>query len=141
MTTHRPDVLTAKVREVRDDDWGLIFSSFRKGYSDSVRTTDREIPPKSKRQLFHHRICGLQKNASFKIACDPDDEHQILGWCCYQPQVLHYLYVREIYRGQGIGLQLLTPLAMFPKLFVTHWTADFQRFAAHNPSLYERVMW
>jgi hypothetical protein len=41
------------------------------------------------------------------IACDPDDDDVVMGWCCGNDGRLFYVYVKQIYRGGDLGTDLV----------------------------------
>jgi GNAT superfamily N-acetyltransferase len=44
------------------------------------------------------------------VACDDQDQSLIMGWLCFElyhdTPVLHYLYVKAIYRNMGVAKEL-----------------------------------
>ena len=62
-----------------------------------------------------------------KIACLPDDEDAILGWAVYEvdpdPEysgIIHYVYVRNEARRNGIAKELLSEVLGQPDITFTH---------------------
>ena len=72
---------------------------------------------------YHDIIENLLKRhtASVRLAVLADDPDVVLGWALVEPQVLHFVYVCEEQRRQGIARELCS------KGFevVTHMTKDF----------------
>src|SRR5437899_381049 len=56
---------------------------------------------------FHEYLLGLFKTAHIVIATDKDDPEFILGYAIFQDTQLEFVYVKEAYRKQGIGLMLV----------------------------------
>lgn len=61
------------------------------------------------------------------VACGAKDEDLILGWILVERQkppglLLHYLYVKEIFKGEGISDELLKIALNEKPIFVTHMT-------------------
>lgn len=62
------------------------------------------------------------------IAADPDpsaagEKRDILGWICFRPWdesvvCVHYIYVRNEYRTQGLGSALLAAAGWSPSMFI-----------------------
>lgn len=44
------------------------------------------------------------------IACLPNDEDVILGYAVFQPKILHYVFVKEAFRENGIAKSLVAPV-------------------------------
>ena len=63
------------------------------------------------------------------VAYFPEVPDEVLGWACIEeaPEVLHYVYVKGVYRRMGIGTGLVRGRARY----FTHYTdAAGTRFAA-----------
>lgn len=73
-------------------------------------------------------IDRLTSTAQIVVACrpasasEPDAEHLIVGWLCFDPvnALLHYLYVRGPLQGYGVARVLLAGLEL------KQWTATHQ---------------
>ena len=78
----------------------------------------------------------MAETAMFTVACLPGDERFIYGWSCSDPVsgALHYVFVRQEYRGQGFGTLLMGERSR--PLKITHITADFSRYLARGPVLF-----
>ena len=65
------------------------------------------VPPSL--SLYYHDITlkKLLPKCTLLGACDPDDLDVILGYICYEPDVLHFVYVKGGFRRMGIGSRLL----------------------------------
>ena len=115
-----------KLRKVRDTDWGLIYSDWKKSYRDGHPELCPGVPYSAAVyfDVMKRRIQSLKQRCDWVIACDEDDDNFILGWCCHEGPVLHYVYTRkgasDIYRHKGIAAQLTKHLPR--PLVVTHWT-------------------
>lgn len=82
-----------------------------------------------RRYVLEHRACILRALDATSVvtllACDLDDPDLVLGFICYEaPSVLHYIYVKSVFRRSGISRYLLesTVLAEADVLTCTHWT-------------------
>lgn len=75
----------------------------------------------------------LSRGAEALVATGaPEEPGYILGWILWEaPNFLHYVYTRELFRGQGIAHMLLaqTPLARESKIWCSHWTKPAGRYA------------
>jgi GNAT superfamily N-acetyltransferase len=102
--------------------WLKSFFRHRSAWQSMVRLTER--------QYFkgHHELLRwIITRSETVVACPADDPGLICGWCCYQPLtpvcVVHYVYVKDKYRGFGIGRQLFeAATAGSTSVAVSHWT-------------------
>ena len=65
------------------------------------------VPPSL--SLYYHDITlkKLLPKCTLLAACDPDDLDVILGYICFEPDVLHFVYVKGGFRRMGIGNGLM----------------------------------
>ena len=54
------------------------------------------------------RIGRLMRQGRTIVACDPDDMTHTYGFVCFDPKplVLHWVYVKSVYWGMGLGASL-----------------------------------
>lgn len=98
-----------EIRFGKQSDRSYIMDSWLKAHRSSPthRHVDKEI-------YYHHQpeVIDQLINQSFVIvACSPEDDEQILGYCVCQPSssgvcVIHWLAVKQLYRKLGIGSAL-----------------------------------
>lgn len=113
--TPEPD-LPIIIREMSPDDLHLVLDSWVKGYrgfafavpSRSGRW-DGQSPLPTRLYLDEHErlVRDILDRSHTLVATRPEDPDQILGWLCYEPALLHYVYVKTIYRGWGIARRML----------------------------------
>ena len=76
--------------------------------------------------LHHHDILlkSLIPHSDITLACDPSDPDTVWGWVCSDLHCLHFLYVKNAFRGFGIGRLLLekTGLLLEEKIRISHRT-------------------
>jgi len=48
----------------------------------------------------------------------------ICGWACFEPGVIHYVFVKTRWQRNGIARMLLEPFLALDKVFYTHKTRD-----------------
>jgi len=53
------------------------------------------------------RIDRLVRSSHVLVAFFPEVPEEILGWACLKDDVLHYTYVKSLYRGRGIAAGLV----------------------------------
>jgi GNAT superfamily N-acetyltransferase len=69
----------------------------------------------------------LLATGTLEVACNPDEPDQILGWALREPGRLHYVYVKDPWRRDGIARDLL---ARAPLQSFTHRTPAGDRLLA-----------
>jgi len=76
------------------------------------------------------RIAILLARAETVVAYFPEAPTEILGWVCAEPyrSVLHYVYVKGVYRERGIARGLVEP--MKPRWYTHYVDARGRTFAA-----------
>jgi hypothetical protein len=82
---------------------------------------------------WHSQLERLVSRQSVRIACSPERESLILGWVCSEGEMLHYAYVKELYREQGVCRDLLA--AVGHPWRCTAWTPCADRLVTHYPKL------
>ena len=74
---------------------------------------------------FHHKILEeLLPDGEVWVLCNADNHDQILGWICATPTtetlVLHYIYVKHVFRGMGFAKRLFEHVRdRYPDMAVT----------------------
>ena len=79
-----------------------------------------------KKSFFYHyqqviKQMLLKRSISLIVACLDDEPDIILGWVAHEPTIVHFVYVKNAWRKQGIATQLLKGCSQLS--FVTHITA------------------
>jgi GNAT superfamily N-acetyltransferase len=49
----------------------------------------------------------MQRGMRITMAVNPDDHNQILGFLAHEPGLVHYLFVKDLFRRQGVASNLL----------------------------------
>lgn len=89
-----------------------------------------------------------QPKTKISIACFPDTPNIILSYLIYEaPNLLHYLFTKEIYRKNGIAHHLFEDAFSFPdpSVIATHRTQQGESFlqrlkVTYNPfKLFHRI--
>lgn len=93
------------------DELPLIYDNWTKSYKKSLWAgTVRNDMWESVQRATIQGL--LARGADVRVALAPRVEgvftgRRVMGWACFEPGVLHFLYVKADYRGQGIGRALL----------------------------------
>lgn len=103
------------IRKATLSDMAFICNSWSKGVRFGLSTPDkcqhvdlmREIPleifiPSYKKVMDSI----LERDIDVEVACLEDDPDVILGYAITEYQILHWIFVKDVWRGQGIGKML-----------------------------------
>ncbi len=122
--------LQIKLRPETGEDLHFILSSWKRSFFDTLPW----LPPEIYYPMISHRIDALRQSprTSTTVACSPDDEDFIFGWSCRSPTHLHYIFVRQSFRGARVAARLSPPPTMGP-IKTTHWTRPCERYASKHP--------
>lgn len=141
-TAHSHDVTRVVHRTITRRDIPFITNSFLKSYETYVCS---RYTPRGKRFTsvdrrvyydWHHRILeAIIPSSTVIVGSDKDDPDRIYGYGIARfdtpDLILHYIYVRDGWRGVGIGTSILQAfLERFsPRAIVsTHWTVQGHDF-------------
>ena len=118
------DSLPAAVRDFTENDRAFVYDSWLNSYCDAgvaLWGCNRSTFFSRERRRIDSL---LSRGAELKVATVIGEGSIILGWMCAEPPVLHYCYVKEAYRRQGVALQLLNAVGLSAVHLIpcTHWT-------------------
>ena len=95
-----------RIRSSTKNDVSFVYATWLKSYK-----YDSPLTKFTKSELFynqHQKILDrLLLKAKVNVACDQNDEDLIFGYIVFEPHVIHYIYVKEPFRGYGIATKLL----------------------------------
>ena len=120
------DKLDISVRRLLPEDINFILHSWKLSY----RAYRREWTDRFYYAEMHRRIVKLLgRTPKIRIACNPLDVTRIYGWIITEPPVIHYIYVKEPFRGAGVALNLVAEVGLAPttKILCSHWTIACKR--------------
>ena len=96
-------------RAATSQDVPLIYSDWLRSYRRSPLT--KHVPSAVYYSQHRALIDNLASRSRVVVLCNPDDTNQVYGWMCFEltPDVLilHYLYVKEDFRGFGLAKALV----------------------------------
>lgn len=147
MDTVTVDDLVVGFREATAADEGIVFNAWLKGHR---QLGDWPKRLSSRRYFDEHKLVVAQilARATTVVACNAARPTQVLGFVCFEDGVLHWLFVKQPYRRQGIARHLMrqggyigpdtNPIAC------SHWTITAQDISRrwplrYNPFLLEAV--
>lgn len=141
MTTRKTQAVPAlRIRPATEEDVNFIFNSWLKSYRDSF--FGKNI---SKTIYFasHHKILEkLLKNCSVLVAVDANNPGDIVGYCVTEDvagfQVIHFVYVKHIFRMLGIAKALLNAakIDMTKASIYTHHTKSCYKVVVRYNMVY-----
>ncbi len=79
----------------------------------------------------------LVANSKVLVAVNPDEDSELVGYIVYEPDALHYCYVKSSYRGAGVGTALFQATGLphdLDGIAITHGT----RAWFSSPSMIDR---
>lgn len=115
------------LREITEDDKALIFNSFLKSYHKSsvCKFVPNSLYYKPQTAIINFII----DNTKSLVLCFPEEPSEIIGYVLYEyvndTLVVHYVYIKNLYRRQNIARDLILQLAEDNLIIATHITDEF----------------
>lgn len=133
-----------RTRRLLPEDVPFLYNSWLKSYRDSptVQSISNTVYYAEQHKLIERLLQAPEAKAV--VACNPEDPTQIYGYIVYQPDVLHWVYVKHTFRGAGIARMLVAEAGLSAKLIYTHRVKNSERLvgerdATYNPYLLYKV--
>ena len=111
-----------------DEDLPFIYSSWIRSFGNMHIN---EALDRNWYALAQHLVIGwIFKDAEIIVACNPEDSRQIVGYIVYKDRTLHYVYVKNVFRGKHAGTNLMKEAFQnfSEPIFVSHWTPVLRFF-------------
>ncbi len=112
------------VRPAEEGDTSLVFNSWLRSYRSSPRVAGT---PSALYYRYHHELVArlLERDESAVLcACDPRRSQKVHGWLCFEwagsVLVVHYAYVKQIWRHKGIARLLADAAGFEPGISVAY---------------------
>lgn len=122
-------MLDAKLRPMRPDDRAFVAKTWKETVQFSP--VYKWMVSRMGTGVFFHemnpRVDSLIAEAQTVVAANPEDSDHILGWACAGQAVLHFVYVRQSFRGNGLATAMVRNLFsgnVPDPLRCTHFTHD-----------------
>jgi len=107
------------IRPAERGDMNFVYSS----WLSAVATSEKRRTPKNLVYKHHRPIMERALEESrVVVACMEDCHDQILGWLCHDGDIVHYLYIKQSFRGFGLATLLINEVGIPTPITVTHWT-------------------
>lgn len=119
MTTEKDDLIT--YRPFREADLPFILDSWLKTLrvnNDFFRQIDRDIY----KLIYPEIVTRLVRTHRTRVACLKEDDDVIIGYVCTNSDTLHWVFVKNQWRGLGI-MKDLVPNGL---TFISHTTRLFR---------------
>lgn len=123
--------LSLRIRRGESNDFRRVRSDWTLSYATSEFAhylTPREDWRRRASQLYwdwqKEIVDRLVHGAELWVACWEEDQSAIVGWCVTEPgaRVVHYVYVAEKFRRNGVAGKLLAPALEQERVTFTHRT-------------------
>jgi hypothetical protein len=75
---------------------------------------------------------SMRPKSNVMIATFPDEPGVILGFIAFEPETIHYCYVRDVWRKNGIARMLFEASGLSRMSAFTHWTDPCASFVARK---------
>lgn len=109
MTDDSMDKLPIHIRPIRPTDLAFVRDSLWRSHHTATRTKGAKRPFRAYYIAVLDSLLEREETSAL-VAVNPEDKDQILGWLLYadfEIPVIHYVYVKEPYRGFGLASTLL----------------------------------
>lgn len=93
------------IRPARKDEWPFIYRSFLKNYRRSFPCSI--IASRLYFSKFHDIMEYFLENGLALVAVSSDNDDQIFGFVVRHQEALIYVYIKQLYRGMGMGEKLV----------------------------------
>jgi len=101
-----PGGFKVALRPARPEDESIIFHAWLLAHRESGDWPKRLS---SRRYFAEHKVTIMKilARAQTVVACNADREWQVFGFIVFEkPRILHWVFVKQIYRREGIAKQL-----------------------------------
>lgn len=100
-----------RYRAATREDLRFILASWARSFS-HTRKAPEGLAPKHYRAALRATIADILRRPTARavVACNPNNPNLIWGFAVFEDTgspVLHYCYVKELFRGNGIGSHLV----------------------------------
>lgn len=94
-----------ELRGAKALDLPFVADSWRRSYEDAPSAKAPSLAEYIRTQRRVIETCLASSDTT--IAHWPGDPDHILGWVSHRPGVVHYVFVKQVYRRRGLGRALL----------------------------------
>lgn len=113
------------IRQAKSSDLNFIKKTWFETFESSA--FGRSLSPGIYGKHYAALIDQLVTDSGILVLADDETEDVILAWCAYEGRTLHYVFVREDFRGLGYARDLLSQVPTLRAY--SHRTIDWQRIS------------
>jgi hypothetical protein len=117
------------LRPYREDDRKLVLASWLPVYWRSAYSPMKWCPLSAFTQHYAKTVEALIKDSFIRVACDPEDESNVLGFAVVRDDMVHWAWSSDWYRRNHLFWYLIRDIADKPMVY-THTTLTFERHIA-----------
>ncbi len=132
------------LRPYRDSDAAIVCRSWKLGAADLSGCFDHfksHDLPKEKRstargiylEALNAEVPRLLTPETCVVGHNPRDDDAVWGFACGSNGVLHYVWVKDEYRGRGFARTLVAHLGLAAPLKTTTWTRACEAYQLKHP--------
>ena len=135
-----------KLRPYKESDLNFIRNSWAKSYYKGAEYVDFLSPNEfnEKHRPIREEILN-RPNIALVVACSANEQDLILGWILVEKPsrgtTLHYLYVKEAFKKEGVFDELLEKTLKDPPVMVTHMTDRASKIIAAKADRFKDFVW
>lgn len=119
--------LPIKVRAFKKADEKYVLATWKRTLKDDP--TCAWVPDKIYFAEYNPRCDKTLRNKCCLVAVSTENPDFIVGWLCYDDNVLHYAFVRDEYRKLGVFKALAKQAFQGEKtVYASFWTDSMQAF-------------
>jgi hypothetical protein len=131
------DVLTLKIREAVPADLPFILDTYMRSRCSAEHSNNRRKAFASARKTF---LELATRGSRLLVACDDVEPALILGWALVEGSILHFVYVKNMFRHQGVMLSLLAEARLTSSpILCTHWSPSMTELENKHQGLFRYV--
>lgn len=122
------------LRKAVKEDLPFIYSTWSQSYR-----YDSSIGKGCRNHIFHPHFLKVidyilfQPDTGILVACSKDHSNVIFGYLVYQPEIIHYVYIKEVLTRHGLAKSLIKKGGEFK--YFTHKTFSVHRIMRAHPEL------
>jgi GNAT superfamily N-acetyltransferase len=123
------DGLSVAFRAALPDDEAIVFNAWLMAHR-----KHGDWPPRlsSQRYFAEHKatVAKLIARSRMLVACNEARPSQVLGFICWEGETLHWVFVKQPFRRNGIGRALLLHAFAPGEVRCSHWTMRAEQMRA-----------
>ena len=136
------DKLDFEIRAYVPTDEAFVMDSWKQ----SMMHVYTWVPRDTYYRVMDRALARILGNSQVLVAHEPADHNQIYGWICFGEDCVHYCFVKQAFRLQGIGKALLDASGVpDAPVIATHWSRGAEKVALDDnlivycPSKVEKI--